>query len=75
MTADDQRYPDHLKGIWELGRYLESLRGIYSAEPAAVIKGALSLSGVLGPACLEPGGREEEAVRRLHEIMKNNGDG
>ncbi|MFO7784042.1 MAG: dihydrodipicolinate synthase family protein [Thermodesulfobacteriota bacterium] len=74
MTDEEQRYPDHLKRIWELGRYLEALRGIYAEEPARLIREALDLAGVFEPAASPEELRREDPVHRLHDLMKQHGD-
>lgn len=74
MTGEEQRYPDNLKHIWELGQYLEALRGIYAEEPARLIRGALDLAGVPGTAGSYEEIPEEEAVNRLLDLMKQYGD-
>ena len=74
MTGEGQRYPDQLKRIWELGRYLEALRSVYTEEPARLIREALDLAGVLEPATAPEKLPREDAVHRLHDLMKRHGD-
>lgn len=73
-TGEDYKYPDQLRQIWELGRYLEALRGIYGEDPAGLIRGALSLAGVLEQGPSPQDLRSDEAVAGLHELMKQYGD-
>jgi len=74
LSDGEQTYPDRLKQIWELGRYLEALRGIYAEEPARLIRAALDLAGVLEPAVTLMAPPEQEAAHRLVELLELYGD-
>ena len=72
--GDGPVYPDQQKGIWDLGRYLEALRGLYSERPARTIARTLERAGVLeasGDPLEDP---QEDALRRILELMKQHGD-
>ncbi len=74
MTGEEQRYPGNLKRIWELGQYLDALRGIYAEEPAGLLRGALDLAGVLEPAASLEGDPKKDGAHRLYDLMKQHGD-
>lgn len=74
-NGNEQAYPDQLKNIWELGRYLEALREIYSREPSTLIGSVLERTGLLAPESKSsPNASREEDARRLHDLMKEHGD-
>jgi len=73
--GDGRTYPDQLKGIWNLGRYLEALRDLYSGEPSRLISLVLKRAGVLEPeAPAPPEDRPADDVRRILDLMKRHGD-
>ncbi len=76
LHGDVQAYPDQLKGLWELGRYLEALREAYAKTPSTLILGALDRAGVLGqnPSANPSDAGIEADLQRLLELMRRQGD-
>ncbi len=73
--GDGPVYPDQQRGIWDQGRYLEALRGLYRGEPSARIAHALERAGVLEPMARAPVEEPPEGeVRRILELMEQHGD-
>ena len=74
-TADPKSYPDHLKQIWETGRYLQELKEIYRAMPSHLVKAALSDMGVIDrPGHPPPPKDPENPTERLKELLSRHGD-
>jgi dihydrodipicolinate synthase/N-acetylneuraminate lyase len=72
--GDGRTYPDQLKGIWDLGRYLEALRTLYGGQPSRMIPRALERAGLLEGSGGLPEATEEEALHRILGLMRQNGD-
>jgi dihydrodipicolinate synthase/N-acetylneuraminate lyase len=75
LLGDQEKYPDHLEQVWELGRYLQSLKDIYRQAPVAIIKAILADIGVIETTtCTVPSVNVEEPKRKIKEIMSQYGD-
>ncbi len=71
LNGEKADYPDHLKQIWDTGRYLTGLRGIYKAHGAPLLKRVLLDSGVIRDSfAYTAAGNlevEKEALKKLME--------
>jgi dihydrodipicolinate synthase/N-acetylneuraminate lyase len=75
MTGGQENYPDHLQQIWDLGRYLRSLKDTYQHMPVSIVKGALSDMGIIEtPTSTLPAEDVEKPKNRLKELMAEYGD-
>ena len=61
-------YPDRLQQIWETGDSLRTMRNIYAAAPAPVIKDVLAEMGIIEPPAQTPENIEEVRIA-LRELM------
>ena len=75
LDSSQGDYPDYLKQIWDIGRYLNNLKNIYREYGATLIKGLLSEMGVIEePFSGEAQEEIEEEIRAVKELMEQYGD-
>lgn len=75
LTGDQEDYPDSLRQIWELGRYLRTLNEFYHPMPVAIIKGVLSDMGIIEtPTCTFTAEDVEEPKQKIKELMAQYGE-
>ncbi|MDY6971336.1 MAG: dihydrodipicolinate synthase family protein [Thermodesulfobacteriota bacterium] len=75
FSAGQKNYPDHRQQIWELERYLRTLKDIYQQKPVTIVKEILADMGVIEtPTCTFPVEGVKESKREAEELMALNGD-
>ncbi len=72
LKDGQQEYPDHLRQLWEGGRYLRNLRNIYRDKPVAIVKRALSDLGIISsPTCVHSTENMAGPSRQIREVMEH----
>jgi dihydrodipicolinate synthase/N-acetylneuraminate lyase len=75
LDSRDGDYPDYLKQIWDTGRYLNNLKGIYHKYGTPLIKNLLSEMGLMEKVfSIEMQEDIKEEIKAIKELMKQHGD-
>jgi dihydrodipicolinate synthase/N-acetylneuraminate lyase len=75
QSGDREQYPDFLQQIWQTGRYLQSLIGIYHPASVPLIKHILADTGTIeSRLCSFEVGDVTAKVQALKELMAQQGD-
>jgi len=64
-STDGADYPDRLQQIWETGRTLHQMRGLYAHTPAVIIKDALADMGIIDPPV-----ETHETVKEVRTVLR-----
>ncbi len=75
LNGGNKDYPDHLKQIWDTGRYLNNLKNIYQGHVPLLLHHALSDMGVIKvPGDSFKKGFMNEERRAIRILMEQYGD-
>jgi dihydrodipicolinate synthase/N-acetylneuraminate lyase len=76
IKDDGDVYPDQVQQIWELGAYLQELKGLYEGSSVPLMKQILSDMGIIDSPASTFEIQEDigEKIDQLKELMKEYGD-
>lgn len=75
-TADQKNYPEYLRQVWEMGKYLQDLKNVYHRMPVPVIKEILAAQGIIETAtCTYPTENTSASKQKAVELMARYDDG